>query len=704
MAKAKKATFGPRAYSYLRFSTKEQALGDSERRQLEWARRLASQLPTPLHFDEELMADRGVSGHHGDHIKKGKLGIFLAKIESGDVAPGSVLIVERINRLSRQNPIDAIEVIIFGIIKKGVSIITRRGTYDVKSLNNRNIKKLIDEIQKAYDDSVEKSEWVGEAWEANRDEVRAGNRKLTKMIPIWLGLRLPNGDFIDDRNSKEWKYADTSTVKFEAISEAAETINYIYDLKLEGRSPEWIAKKLNDDGTWVLPRHSTRKTHGFNGDAVRKLLKNRALIGELQLYTKRNREIRPQGEPLKGYYSVVIELEKFDQVQRLIAKNRRHTGGPNLLVTNLFRSLTTCPYCGGPAYPVRKGGDRPYRLVCSNSKYHKSMCKAPGIRYDVVESLIFDNCPRLHVEDVLQSQSEQTKRAKDLERAVAAREEQISQLDKIVVNLRLANGLTSDPEEHTINNTRIDELKRDQRALQAQNNSDEEAIRLASTEAASFETWQGTMEDLRAKLHLPEIRFQLKAHLARYIERVDLFTRGKFSTDACYGPDCDLPESAVKFGTGSPGRRFVRAQDREGESLAQDIGFIASTKRSWNPKTKSGRREVLQSDRHPGTWLQAVAPANRKLFNEFLRDLEKRRLSRDGAFVRVWFRTGVRIDLVPAGSIGSGARIVKNPEHKKSRKATKTPEYIREPVGPDVEALWAQFQASRGVKTNCKKI
>ena len=53
------------------------------------------------------MRDEGLSAFHQKHVTKGALGTFLAAVEAGKVPPGSVLIVEALDRLSRANPMDA---------------------------------------------------------------------------------------------------------------------------------------------------------------------------------------------------------------------------------------------------------------------------------------------------------------------------------------------------------------------------------------------------------------------------------------------------------------------------------------------------------------------------------------------------------------------------------------------------------------------
>ena len=90
-----------RAYSYLRVSDDHQVKGDGLRRQNDFAATLCAEegwcLDDTLRFE-----DHGVSGFHGDNARVGQLSRFLDLVKARRIAPGSVLIVECIDRLSRE--------------------------------------------------------------------------------------------------------------------------------------------------------------------------------------------------------------------------------------------------------------------------------------------------------------------------------------------------------------------------------------------------------------------------------------------------------------------------------------------------------------------------------------------------------------------------------------------------------------------------
>ena len=89
------------AYSYVRFSTPEQEMGDSERRQIALAKSYCAK--NGLRLSETAFADRGVSAFHGKHRENGALGRLLKHVQ-----PGEVLLIEDCDRWSREDPLDAL--------------------------------------------------------------------------------------------------------------------------------------------------------------------------------------------------------------------------------------------------------------------------------------------------------------------------------------------------------------------------------------------------------------------------------------------------------------------------------------------------------------------------------------------------------------------------------------------------------------------
>ncbi len=110
------------AYSYIRFSILEQGKGDSLRRQTSGFDGYCDEEGlTPANLT---LRDLGVSAFRGANQRKGALAVFLRAIREGRVIPGkSVLVVENLDRLSRQEPLDSLD-IFREIVNAGVKIVT----------------------------------------------------------------------------------------------------------------------------------------------------------------------------------------------------------------------------------------------------------------------------------------------------------------------------------------------------------------------------------------------------------------------------------------------------------------------------------------------------------------------------------------------------------------------------------------------------
>ena len=92
------------AYSYVRFSSKKQEKGDSLRRQTDGTAKAFCQRQG-LHLDDKVsLRDLGASAFRGKHHESDvfALGKFLDQARRGRIAPGSWLLVENLDRLTRE--------------------------------------------------------------------------------------------------------------------------------------------------------------------------------------------------------------------------------------------------------------------------------------------------------------------------------------------------------------------------------------------------------------------------------------------------------------------------------------------------------------------------------------------------------------------------------------------------------------------------
>jgi len=409
-----------KAYSYIRFSSKKQINNDSVRRQTAATELYAK--ANDLELDEDLsMYDEAKSAFRNKHVAKGAaLYEFLQAIKLGRVESGSVLLVEYLDRLSRQNPWDAMEQFT-AIVRAGITIITLMDKRVYSNDTLRKDSKLLGvaqgKMELAYDESQIKSIRIGAAWNNNRTKAIAGGEKLTKHCPAWLELSQDRKEFIE-------------------IPDMVKAIRLIFQLKLEGKGVDAIAILLNQkakipkEGIPERPVTIRNKSGGWRGSYVTKILYNRAVYGEAQLYKtlwdeKKNEMNRiPDRDPIPNYYPVVVDKDTFLRVQALMKANRERKGnggGRIGRVSSLFTHVVKCGLCGGAMHFHGKWqltGGRQY-LHCERSR-RKNDCTAPPIKYEEFERLFFANFKELNIADLLPNADEIRIRLDDLDKQITA--------------------------------------------------------------------------------------------------------------------------------------------------------------------------------------------------------------------------------------------------------------------------------------------
>lgn len=385
----------PRCYSYVRFSSLKQEEGDSERRQIQAARRWAQE--NEYELDDKLLVDRGMSAYHSAHVTvKGALGQFLAKIKKGTVPKGSILIIESFDRLSREN-VDTARERLREIVRAGVKVLTLndRQLFDIESLDDP-AKLIISIIQhsRSHEESVHKAVRLREAWGEKR--VNLGNNVLyTKQVPAWLRIN------------------DAGAI--EQIPDRVKLIKKMFELYVSGYGFHAISKHLNSNGH--EPWNSRVKEQIWNISSVKHLLSHRALVGEFQPHEVehidvpdgrdgefiRKKRIRTaSGDPIQNYFPTIIESELFDEVQRIRVSRRTGAGGKIGNVGNLFTHLGICGYCGGKfTYEIKGGKRHSTYFNCNNARHKKGNCVYVSVRYLEFEEAFIKFITELDVYKIL---------------------------------------------------------------------------------------------------------------------------------------------------------------------------------------------------------------------------------------------------------------------------------------------------------------
>lgn len=188
-----------RAFSYQRVSSSHQAQkgrgleGQSTDAEV-WCQQQGLQLDTSLD-----LTDPGLSARYGEHVAHGCLGRFLVLSQAGELGQNPILLVESIDRLSRQELIVAVQDVIFGLLRCGVIIHTLedRQVYTFESVNSDIGKaiQLIAKIHAAAEYSKKLSRRIERSWDQSIAELEAGRLPRVKIFcPSWARV---NGDQIE---------------------------------------------------------------------------------------------------------------------------------------------------------------------------------------------------------------------------------------------------------------------------------------------------------------------------------------------------------------------------------------------------------------------------------------------------------------------------------------------------------------------------
>lgn len=349
-----------KAYSYIRFSSAIQGQGDSLRRQLSAAQEWAQANGFLIEDDYR---DLGLSAYKGNHVTDGALSIFLQKVREGDIEPGAVLIVESLDRLSREQITRAFSQFM-EILNAGVGIVTLMDEryYTEKSVGNlTNLMYSLMVMSRAHDESQTKSRRIKAAWRGKM--LNAQNKKITRNSPAWLHYNNENG-------------------VFELIPERADLVREIFMLSSDGIGKRRIVFDLNQKG--IPPWGKGKQWHT---SYISKILNNHAARG---VFIGQGGEVE-----VKDYYPAAVDDSLFFKAQ-VALKSRTNSGGRRgESFSNLFTGLCRCTRCGGAMRLTNKG--KPPKggkyLECASGKAGVGICagKLKRWRYEMLEgALLFE--------------------------------------------------------------------------------------------------------------------------------------------------------------------------------------------------------------------------------------------------------------------------------------------------------------------------
>lgn len=347
-----------RAYSYVRFSSERQALGDSVRRQVKLAEEYAAQ--HGLELDTHSYRDLGVSAFRGRNAVEGKLGTFLQAVDAGYIKKGSYLLVESLDRLSRAQVDEALELFL-SITRRGISIVTLMdgNVYSQAQIKQDKGISLIVSILgmvRAHEESETKSRRVAAAWAANRQNWQPGDKLISRRGPSWV---TPNA------GGTGW----------DLVPDKVKIVQRIFELSTRvGQTA--IVRTLNEEG---VPTMDDAKS--WSQSIIGSLLRSRSAMGQYV-------QVRGGDRIIEGYFPEIVTKKRWLQAHDA-TRSRRTTGGTKSGKTgNLFSALSRCLYCGSATRYVET--NKGHRYIHCLDAYGRGGCTARPFPYKAAETAILD--------------------------------------------------------------------------------------------------------------------------------------------------------------------------------------------------------------------------------------------------------------------------------------------------------------------------
>ena len=425
------------AHLYQRVSAVSQLLGDGLDRQLEGTQRYVEREGLEI---VTTYSDRGVSAFRGKNRRVGELALILRHIETGVIRPGEALVIESIDRLSRQPPLDALETL-KAILKTGVVVhsVFDNKTFTLATLNADvgALLALVVSMARANEESRVKSQRVADAHRRAREtgKITAGS------IPTWLKVE---------------KNAATGEKRFVVKEREAEIVRRMFEMSAKGLSSYRIAMELTKQGIepfGVQRRRIGSKSsgaHHWNATSIIDILGGKKVLGEhishTISYDETGKRIFTPAKTIPNYYTPIVSEDLWLRANRAMKDRRRSVrrGATGDTFANILRDVVVCEKCNRAMhFKVQfehRTKERYIRFRCSGRS--ENVCDNTSMpRYAPIEAAVIELISEVDLAD------RRSDEVAALDKLIGADTMAIEKLDgeiKAIVNLMLAGTLTSD--------------------------------------------------------------------------------------------------------------------------------------------------------------------------------------------------------------------------------------------------------------------
>lgn len=467
-------------FSYIRFSDPRQKRGDSRRRQTEaadnWCRNHNIRLNTTTFFDP------GRSAFNGEHRKnpdRHALAAFLEKAEEGDIKPGSYLILESLDRLTREH-VRAALMLCLGLIEKGIRIVQLSPVEMVfdEKCDEMALMFMIGQLARGHGESKRKSDMIGAWWRERITSVRERGEFIITHLPHWIKVK-DGKPFIP--------------------SDCQRALTRLFELAAAGHGGHLLIKRLRAEKVPAFGKSGDWK-HAY----IVKLLRDRRVLGEYQPRTKNG---KPDGAPIPNYFPAAIPESLWQAVQAGMDSRRVHRGRIGRHV-NLFSGLIVSAIDGGTySYAHRERATGAHSVITNTSALNEGV---PALTFpaDAFETAFLALLREIRPADLL------------------GHDQADEQLEQLLMERRQVKEQRAKLEPELLGGD-LREVVDTLRSLAAQEAKLDKAIAAAQQKAAmplqtAWDETQGLLGMLASAADPDVLRLKLRARLRALIEKVVL--------------------------------------------------------------------------------------------------------------------------------------------------------------------------------------
>jgi DNA invertase Pin-like site-specific DNA recombinase len=327
------STTSPILHPYVRISDPSQRKGGGLERQTtadmaEFCRRFGFRQSKRVWIDDGVSAWRGLNA-----TPNHELGKFIAEANRGLIRPGDCLLVENLDRLSRQDMWAATALVNdLRQLKIHIGRLDRMKLLRYDSTDVGDFFECAIEFGRGNSESNTKSDRNGAAWKRKRKAARESGKTITHRLPAWI--REVDGER-------------------QAIPKVAAIIKRVFSLTANGYGHSMVVKKFTAEN---VPPFG--KGDHWSRSYIALILNDRRVLGEFQ---PRKRNGEPDGDPIPAYFPAVVSQSEWDAARGGCAQRKKHHGRQATHV-NVFAGLLMNARGGDSYYcATRTDGNKPGR-------------------------------------------------------------------------------------------------------------------------------------------------------------------------------------------------------------------------------------------------------------------------------------------------------------------------------------------------------